>query len=368
MAGTDSSENSSEDSSSPDDRLGELVLFDVTEAGVKGLVDSGITKVPPIFIRPADEIAADFPVVNDHNKFSIPVVDISMNREESVSKIMSAAADVGFFQVVNHGVPNEVMERMLEATRRFHELPDEEKQMYYGRGKATKFLYMSNFDLYKSRTADWRDNTFCAMAPDPVDPEELPDAIRDELMEYSEQVIKLAVVLLELLSEALGLEPNYLKNMDCAIGHAILCHYYPACPEPELTLGTSRHSDPDFLTILLQDNIGGLQVLYENCWVNVPWVPGALVVNIGDLLQLISNDKFKSVEHRVVANHVGPRVSVACFVTPHLYPTGRVYGPIEELLSDTNPPIYRETTIPEYVKYFYKKGLDGKSKLIHFKL
>ncbi|KAL9687974.1 hypothetical protein QQ045_032386 [Rhodiola kirilowii] len=293
MAGTDSSENSSEDSSSPDDRLGELVLFDVTEAGVKGLVDSGITKVPPIFIRPADEIAADFPVVNDHNKFSIPVVDISMNREESVSKIMRAAADVGFFQVVNHGVPNEVMERMLEATRRFHELPDEEKQMYYGRGKATKFLYMS---------------------------------------------------------------------------HAILCHYYPACPEPELTLGTSRHSDPDFLTILLQDNIGGLQVLYENCWVNVPWVPGALVVNIGDLLQLISNDKFKSVEHRVVANHVGPRVSVACFVTPHLYPTGRVYGPIEELLSDTNPPIYRETTIPEYVKYFYKKGLDGKSKLIHFKL
>ncbi|CAM8877615.1 unnamed protein product [Rhodiola kirilowii] len=68
---------------------------------------------------------------------------------------------------------------------------------------------MSNFDLYKSRTADWRDNTFCAMAPDPVDPDrELTDAIRDELMEYSEQVIQLAVVLLEFLSEALGLEPT----------------------------------------------------------------------------------------------------------------------------------------------------------------
>ncbi|KAL9687225.1 hypothetical protein QQ045_031623 [Rhodiola kirilowii] len=357
-----------ENSPPPYDRLKELVIFDETQAGVEGLVDSGITKVPRIFIRPADEIAANFPVANDHNKFSIPVVDISVNREESVSKIQRAAADVGFFQVVNHGVPDEVMERMLEATRRFHELPAETKKRFYCRGSGRKFTYASNFDLYESKTANWRDTTFCAMAPDPVDPQQLPDVLRDEIMEYSEQVTKLAVVLFELLSEALGLEPNYLKNIDCAIGHAILCHYYPACPEPELTLGTSKHSDPDFLTILLQDHIGGLQVLYENCWVNVPWVPGALVVNIGDLLQLISNDKFKSVEHRVVANHVGPRMSVACFVTPHRYPTGRVYGPIKELLSDTNPPVYRETTIPEFVKHFYSKGLDGKSKLTHFKM
>ncbi|CAM8951757.1 unnamed protein product [Rhodiola kirilowii] len=133
-------------------------------------------------------------------------------------------------------------------------------------------------------------------------------------------------------------------------------------------MGTTKHSDPDFLTILLQDYIGGLQVLYENCWVNVPWVRGALVVNIGDLLQLISNDKFKSVEHRVVANHVGPRMSVACFFTPHLYPTGRVYGPIKKILSDRNPPVYRETAIPEFVEYYNSKGLDGRSKLTHFKL
>lgn len=105
-------------------------------------------------------------------------------------------------------------------------------------------------------------------------------------MEYSRQVQVLGSLLFELLSEALGLKPDHLEGMDCAKGHSILSHYYPACPEPELTMGTTKHSDPDFLTILLQDQIGGLQVLSHDGWVDVPPVPGALVVNIGDLLQV----------------------------------------------------------------------------------
>ena len=110
-------------------------------------------------------------------------------------------------------------------------------------------------------------------------------ACRDILLEYGEYVMKLGIELFELLSEALGLNPNHLKDMDCAEGLLALCHYYPACPEPEFTLGTTKHSDNDFLTVLLQDHIGGLQVLYEDKWIDVPPVPGALVVNIGDFLQ-----------------------------------------------------------------------------------
>lgn len=108
---------------------------------------------------------------------------------------------------------------------------------------------------------------------------------RDILMEYSKHVMELGYELLELLSEALGLKPSHLKDMNCAEGLLLLCHYYPPCPQPELAIGTSRHSDNDFLTVLLQDHVGGLQVLHQNQWVDVPPTPGALVVNIGDLMQ-----------------------------------------------------------------------------------
>lgn len=89
------------------------------------------------------------------------------------------------------------------------------------------------------------------------------------LLKHSEEVTKLGYSLFELLSEALGLDPNHLKDMDCAEGLIVLCHYYPACPQPELTLGASKHEDDDFLTVLLQDHVGGLQVLYGNQWIDV---------------------------------------------------------------------------------------------------
>lgn len=65
---------------------------------------------------------------------------------------------------------------------------------------------------------------------------------------------------------------------------------------------------------------------------------------------------------------MGPRVSVACFFTPHVYPSTRLYGPIKKLLSEDNPPVYRETTVKDFIAHFDSKGLDGISALLNFKL
>nr|GMD86789.1 1-aminocyclopropane-1-carboxylate oxidase homolog 1-like [Ipomoea batatas] len=309
-----------------------------------------------------------------------------MKRRQVVEAVGEASATWGFFQVVNHGIPCNVLEEIMSGVRGFHEQDTEVKKEWYTRDRSRRVVYNCNFDLYTAPAANWRDTLHCNMAPNPPHPQQLPPICSDILIKYSKEVEKLGGVCFELLSEALGLHPNYLKDIECNKGLALLGHYYPACPEPDLTFGTTKHADNDFLTILLQDRTGGLQVLHQNQWIDVPPSPGALVVNIGDLLQasltlafisfnneqivilLVTNDRFKSSEHRVLANHCGPRISVACFFSTFLLPLPRLYGPIKELLSDENPPKYRETTVKEYVAHFHAKGLDGTSALLHFKL
>nr|XP_017221680.1 PREDICTED: 1-aminocyclopropane-1-carboxylate oxidase homolog [Daucus carota subsp. sativus] len=289
---------------SSSNRQRELQAFDDTKAGVKGLVESGVQKIPSIFVHPPD--AFDKNSNHKCKEFSIPVVDLGcldkdpMSHQEIVDKVRCASETFGFFQVVNHGIPVTVLEEML----------------------------------------------------------------------HGEQVMKLGITLFGLLSKALGLDINHLEDMECAKGLELFCHCYPPCPQPELTLGTTKHTDFHFLTVLLQDQIGGLQILYQDHWIDVPPLPGTLIVNIGDLLQLLTNDRFKSVEHRVVAKKIGPRVSVACFFSTGLMPSPipKLYGPIKQLVSEDNPPKYRETTAQEYLSYSYSKGLDGESRLLHFRL
>ncbi|XP_024963933.1 1-aminocyclopropane-1-carboxylate oxidase homolog 1-like [Cynara cardunculus var. scolymus] len=357
------------------DRKAELTAFDETKAGVKGLVDAGITEVPQIFILPSPENlnSDDQP---SRSELILPTIDLAginedpERRKEVIEKVKDALESWGFFQMVNHGIPISMLEEMIKGVIRFHEQESEVKKQWYTRDMSGKsrVIYNSNFDLYVAPVTNWRDSLYCTMAPNPPQPHELPPSCRDILVEYSSQVMKLGDCVFELISEALGLNPNHLSDMGCTEGLAILSHYYPSCPQPDLTIGTPNHTDNDFITILLQDQIGGLQVFYQNQWTHVPPIPRALVVNAGDLLQLITNDKFVSSQHKVLANKVGPRVSVASFFSTGSIQTSKVFEPIKELLLKDNPAKYRATTVKEYVEYYNKKGLDGRSGLLHYQI
>ncbi|MCL7035616.1 hypothetical protein MKW94_005596 [Papaver nudicaule] len=358
------------------DRFKELKAFEESKAGVKGLVDAGIVKIPRMFIRPLEELTEDL----DHTElvnsnFEIPVIDIKsvdqndhQRHREVIDEVRRASETWGFFRLVNHGIPVTVMNGIIEGVKRFHEQDIEIKKQLFSNDLKTGCMFHTNLDLYVSKYANWRDSLRCnLLSPDPLNPQELPHTCRDIIVEYWKHITKLADTITGLLSEALELKQDHLKRMctDCLV---LSGHYYPACPEPDLTLGTSKHSDPSFFTLLLQDHIGGLQFLHQKQWVTVKPIPGDLIVNIGDLLQLISNDKFKGAEHRVLANRNGPRVSVACFLNTKFSNNPKIYGPIKEILSEENPPIYRSITMKEYTEHYFNKGRDGVSTLNYFKL
>ncbi|XP_055812699.1 1-aminocyclopropane-1-carboxylate oxidase homolog 1-like [Solanum dulcamara] len=338
----------------------EKKAIDDTKAGVKGLVDSGIVEIPRIFVRPPHELAEELTM--SKSTLQVPVVDlcgieVEDGRKKIVDEIREACEKWGFFQLINHGVPSSVLEGMIDGTRKFHEQDVEVKKVYYSSDPTRGVRYESNIQLLttKGRTATWKDTLYVNELVS--EPEEIPEVCRTTLVEYKNHVIKLGDILLGLLSEALGLKPDYLKAAECEKGVLLACHYYPACPQPQLTLGTGRHTDPVFLTILLQDQIGGLQVMCDNQWANVTPIEHGLVVNIGDLLQILSNDKFVSAIHRVVAKKVGPRISAACFFTGGSTPP-KMFGPIKELLSDENPPLYKEFLVADYTAKYFSKPLD----------
>ena len=163
------------------DRAREIKAFDDTKAGVKGLVDAGVTEVPRIFHQPPDLMKTFVP---GDAQFSIPVVDLEEvtkdpnTRKEIVDQVGNASKRCGFFQVINHGIPVSVLEEMKDSVPRFFEQGDEVKKQFYTRDRTKKVIYNCNFDLYSAPTANWRDTIVGSMAPHPPTQEELPEPCR----------------------------------------------------------------------------------------------------------------------------------------------------------------------------------------------
>ncbi|XP_058079104.1 1-aminocyclopropane-1-carboxylate oxidase homolog 4-like [Magnolia sinica] len=343
------------------DRAKEVKDFDDSKIGVKGLVESGTTTIPRFFIHPPEKLTE---IKHPPTNLSIPAVDLSDvdsdRRSAIIQQIYEASHTWGFFQVTNHGIPLSAIDEMISAIRSFNEQPPHVRSQYYGRGQGGGVAYNTNFDLFQSKAASWRDTLQVRIGPEPLDLGRIPEICRREVITWDEHVKGLGEVLMELLSEGLGLDKGRLKELTCLEGRAQVAHYYPYCPQPDLTLGIGSHTDPDVLTVLLQNQIGGLQVKHGDEWVEVKPLSGALVINIGDLLQIMSNDEYKSVEHRVLANPFPePRISIATFFNPGKRMETDYYGPVPELVSHDKPTLYRNFTMLEFFKRFFTRDLGG---------
>ncbi|KAL4187015.1 hypothetical protein AMTRI_Chr09g16780 [Amborella trichopoda] len=324
------------------------------------------TSLPENYVRPLSERPNLHEVTPCD---AVPVINLNNpNKTQIVKQIQSACESYGFFQVVEHGIPEESIKAMQQIGKDFFNLPLQEKLQHYSDDPAKKFRLSTSFNVKKEKIHNWRDylRLHCYPLEDYVHEwPSNPPSFKEVVSQYSRDVRELGVRIMELMSQSLGLEGEYIEQALGKQGQHMAINYYPPCPEPELTYGLPGHTDPNALTILLQDQVRGLQVLKDGKWVAVDPIPNAFIVNIGDQLQALSNGRYKSVMHRAVVNSEKERFSFAVFICPS---TDAELGPIPLLIKDNNPAIYRRFTYGEYYEQFWSGNLDGVHCLEFFRV
>ncbi|KAL7247762.1 hypothetical protein ACSBR2_002632 [Camellia fascicularis] len=220
------------------------------------------------------------------------------------------------------------------SIRSFHEQPQEIKAEHYVRDEFKRFVYASNNDLLRSKAASWHDYVNAWMSPEAVEAEKIPAVRREEVVEWDRYVTNVGEKVAELLSEGLGLAAEKLKDEGLLGSRLIAGVYYPYCPQPNLTFGLNHHTDPVVLTVLVENQVMGLQVKHEGEWVHVKPLSGSLIVNIGDALQIMSNGEYRSVERRILANSMKElRLSIVEFFSMYKKDEIRRYKPFPKLLT-----------------------------------
>ncbi|KAJ1385024.1 Oxoglutarate/iron-dependent dioxygenase [Sesbania bispinosa] len=332
------------------------------------VLSSGVqySSLPDSYIRPESERPRLSEVTQCED---VPIIDLgSQNRTQIVHQIGDACKSYGFFQVINHGVPLEAVKEMAEVAFEFFKLPVEEKLKLYSDDPSKTMRLSTSFNVNKEAVHNWRDYLRLHCYPlDKYVPEwpSTPSSFKEIVGNYCKEVRELGFRIQEYISESLGLEKDYIKNVLGEQGQHMAVNYYPPCPEPELTYGLPGHTDPNALTILLQDlEVTGLQVLKDGKWLAVNPHPDAFVINIGDQLQALSNGIYKSVWHRAVVNVEKPRLSVASFLCPY---DEALISPAQPLTENGSGAVYRGFTYAEYYKKFWSRDLEKEHCLELFK-
>ncbi|XVE52936.1 hypothetical protein DITRI_Ditri02bG0164300 [Diplodiscus trichospermus] len=298
----------------------------------------------------------------------IPLVDLS--KPDPKQQIIKACEEFGFFKVINHGVPMEFISRLeMEATK-FFSLPLSEKEKTgqpkpYGYGNnriglngdvgwVEYLLLTTNQDLNLSRFLSG----------------ENPENFKFALNNYMSAVKKMACEILEMIADGLKIQPRNVFSkllMDVQSDSAFRLNHYPPCPDVQPlnggnVIGFGEHTDPQIISVLRSNNTSGLQIsLRDGSWISVPPDQNSFFINVGDSLQVMTNGRFKSVKHRVMANSVKSRLSMIYFGGP---PLSEKIAPLPSLMRGEQS-LYKEFTWFEYKRSAYNSRL-ADNRLMHF--
>ncbi|KAJ4703750.1 2-oxoglutarate (2OG) and Fe(II)-dependent oxygenase superfamily protein [Melia azedarach] len=333
---------------------------------VQELAEQTIFSLPPRYLRPDQ----DPPIVPSNTWLpSIPVIDLQKllvgdSIDKELERLHSACREWGFFQVINHGVSTTLMEKFKLETENFFQLPYEEKKKLWQEPDNHEG-FGQLFVVSEEQKLDWSDMFYITTLPLNLRRNELfqklPLSLRETLESYSAEVRKLAMAILAYMAKALKMDGEEMTECFSDGVQSMRMNYYPPCPEPDKTIGFTPHSDADALTILFQLNeTEGLQIRKDGRWVPVKPLPNALVVNIGDIMEIVSNGIYRSIEHRATVNSTKERMSIATFYSSKL---DSELGPARSLIGPNNPAIFQRVALEKYFKEFFARKLNGKAYL-----
>lgn len=295
---------------------------------------------------------------------SFPVINMEvLNGEEraaAMGVLNEACENWGFFELLNHGISHEFMDKVERLTKEHYEKCMEQRFKEFARRALEKGEEVDTSNM------DWESTFFLRHLPESniYEIPDLTDEYRKTMKEFSLELEKLAERLLDLLCENLGLQKGYLKNAfrgSKGPNFGTKVSNYPPCPRPELFKGLRAHTDAGGIILLFQDDkVCGLQLLKDGEWVDVPPMRHSIVVNLGDQIEVISSGRYKSVMHRVVAQTDGNRMSIASFYNPGndavIYPAPALLKESE----DENKVSYPKFMFDDYMKLYVGQKFQAK--------
>ncbi|XP_031493539.1 gibberellin 20 oxidase 1-D-like [Nymphaea colorata] len=330
--------------------------------------------IPKEFVWPLDERSCEL------DELHVPLIDLCSflstgDTAKATEMIGKACSRHGFFQVINHGVSPDLIDAAHSHMRSFFELTLPKKQRAQRKvgescGYASSFTGRFSSKLPWKETLSFEHSTSNPNAVSHYFKRILGDEFEESgrvYQDYCEAMSNLSLGIMELLAMSLGVDRMHYREFFQGNNSIMRLNYYPPCQRPDLTLGTGPHCDPTSLTILHQDDVGGLEVFVDGKWHKIRPNTNAFVINIGDTFMALSNGRYKSCLHRAVVNSETPRKSLAFFLCPQM---DKIVRPPRALVDEENPRMYPDFTwsaLLEFTQKHYRadmKTLDTFTKWI----
>jgi isopenicillin N synthase-like dioxygenase len=264
----------------------------------------------------------------------LPVIDLSLFelgdpwRDHVAAQVDWAASEFGFFYVVGHGIETGTIDTLLELSRSFFRMSDEFKQrIHMSRGGRAWRGYFPVGGELTSGEPDQKEGLYFGeelpendarvRAGTPLHGRNLfPDlpGFRAAVLDYMTALAGLGHKLMSSIGRGLRVGDNFF--VDRYTGRPTQLFRIFNYPGGADGFGVGAHTDYGLLTLLYQDEVGGLEVQYDNRWIEVPYIPGSLVINVGDMLERLTGGRYTSALHRVINRSAQSRISMPFFFDP----------------------------------------------------